>query len=574
MAKTLRSLVSLVLFSAMFAAGHPSLASTNSTISLNFQDIIIPPAVYPQICPTADTSLYATEYGVYLSGGVVVDLGQTFSTTGDPTDPCYNSVNGTNQEYSTLNTGGGIYINFDSTRVQAVSSISVAVTALEYDGIANYSNTPVQLAAEGGTTDTVSSANGSTLTVYANPGGSITSATLTPQDLPGFYDPSWINVSLITIQQGPALDLAVSTPQISQAGATTGSGGQIQVNPGVSVQILVPVSGTGFNSPETRTTTVTLQAGSQIFQSQTVSLAAIKSGAVSSVAFTVTFDPRLVGTTQTITATIAPNNPFNEANFTNNMSSVNVDVTSGTYTLAIALDDTQVYPDGTSGDDETTVTATLTSKTPSPLNGQIINFTSVAKDLSGGHNHTDDRPTGTFDSTSCMTDASGKCQVNYSASQFGGIEQISANLSSDETIKSEADLQVSISNLVPFPSSSSYNLIGSTATHPDNHYLAQGVAPYFVLLANLYKQQFPDNPILQYNDSSLSSGGLFDINDTWNSPHVSHREGHNMDVRANATPTAIPDANIQAFTKLVRKLGGSYLLENVGTPNQHVHVTF
>jgi hypothetical protein len=58
------------------------------------------------------------------------------------------------------------------------------------------------------------------------------------------------------------------------------------------------------------------------------------------VPFTVTFDPSLVGTTQTITASVDPGNALNESNFSNNTASVTVDVMS--LKLSVMVDGTQM----------------------------------------------------------------------------------------------------------------------------------------------------------------------------------------------------------------------------------------
>jgi hypothetical protein len=55
----------------------------------------------------------------------------------------------------------------------------------------------------------------------------------------------------------PSLDLSTATPQISQSGVTVNpSDSLLQVTSGVPVQVSVPVSGSGYNSPETRSAIV------------------------------------------------------------------------------------------------------------------------------------------------------------------------------------------------------------------------------------------------------------------------------------------------------------------------------
>lgn len=103
-------------------------------------------------------------------------------------------------------------------------------------------------------------------------------------------------------------------------------------------------------------------------------------------------------------------------------------------------------------------------------------------------------------------------------------------------------------------------------------------------LAQQYHQVwFPLDPVLYVNDGSLERGGIFDIywenkqkgtarTAWWIPPHREHRRGTVIDIRANNAEGAIPVANRAIFEKLVKRLGGNYIHESVGTPNEHYHV--
>ncbi len=124
----------------------------------------------------------------------------------------------------------------------------------------------------------------------------------------------------------PSVALSVSTPQISQQGAGMGTDGRFGVAPNLAFEVDVPVTGTNFNSITNQTTLVTLQAGSQALQTQSLSLSDLQNaGGSSVVTFYVTFDASLENTTQTLTATVDPQDVFNE---TTSSASVNVDVVS------------------------------------------------------------------------------------------------------------------------------------------------------------------------------------------------------------------------------------------------------
>lgn len=127
----------------------------------------------------------------------------------------------------------------------------------------------------------------------------------------------------------PNFDLKVDQPIVAQSQATASpSGTPLQVTPGVPVQITVPISGSGFNNPENRETSVTLQAGPYKLPAQLVSLEKMRLGEVNKATFNVTFSSKDIGL-QTITATIDPGNALNESDPSNNTKSVQVNVDSG-----------------------------------------------------------------------------------------------------------------------------------------------------------------------------------------------------------------------------------------------------
>ncbi len=113
---------------------------------------------------------------------------------------------------------------------------------------------------------------------------------------------------------------------MTQQGAGIGADGRFGVAPNVSFEVDVPISGTDFSAITNQTTSVTLLAGTQPLQTQSVSLSDLQNaGGSSVVTFYVTFDASLANTTQSLTATIDPQDVFNE---TTNSASVNVDVVS------------------------------------------------------------------------------------------------------------------------------------------------------------------------------------------------------------------------------------------------------
>ena len=138
------------------------------------------------------------------------------------------------------------------------------------------------------------------------------------------------NVSHVSVDIKSPVDLIAGFATANQTGATIAPNGLLLVAPGVPIQVVVPVSGTGFNSPETRTTVVTLQAGSQPLQGQNVNLADIQNAQNFAIPFYVTFDSSTVGTVQNMIITIDPGNDLGDPNFSNNVTSVKVEVATPT----------------------------------------------------------------------------------------------------------------------------------------------------------------------------------------------------------------------------------------------------
>ena len=125
---------------------------------------------------------------------------------------------------------------------------------------------------------------------------------------------------------------------------------------------------------------------------------------------------------------------------------------------------------------------------------------------------------------------------------------------------------------------SNYALIGSTTTHPSNHF---GVLAFNTNLTNLaaaYHNEFPALDVIGVNDMSLVRGGLFDIDANWQQDHIEHRLGINTDIRANdcfgrrnfiPRDTAVRDRWID----LCGQNGISCRLEKENTCREHYHLT-
>lgn len=196
--------------------------------------------------------------------------------------------------------------------------------------------------------------------------------------------------------------------------------------------------------------------------------------------------------------------------------------------------------------------------------------------FSGGHQHNESRPNGgingTTDTALGTTQATG-FPFSFIAPAPAGEHKITASCT-DRTCTQEGPnvIEVKVPGLVSLGASGFYGLIGVTGSHPDNHYLTLAAREKAGQLARRYRELFPTDPVLQYNDASLVWGGLFDISGHWQPPHREHRRGTVIDVRANGAPGAIPSINYRDFTELAEEDGAHARLHSLGTPNQHFHV--
>jgi len=115
-------------------------------------------------------------------------------------------------------------------------------------------------------------------------------------------------------------------------------------------------------------------------------------------------------------------------------------------------------------------------------------------------------------------------------------------------------------------------LVGSTTSHPSNHYAKPGLNGVVYNFAELYNDRWGLK--LALNDSSLVWGGIFDLSNNWGPRHYEHNIGENQDIRANNNLHAIPhDPDVRQWVELyLSALFSSYLHEDPGGTNEHYHV--
>ncbi len=89
---------------------------------------------------------------------------------------------------------------------------------------------------------------------------------------------------------------------------------------------------------------------------------------------------------------------------------------------------------------------------------------------------------------------------------------------------------VQSTSLVKMSDGVGYKLVGDTPEHPDNHYVTPAFQKALQDIGAEWKRSCPNSALLNYNDASLVWGGLFDVNDNWNSPHLGHNKGLANDI--------------------------------------------
>jgi hypothetical protein len=218
----------------------------------------------------------------------------------------------------------------------------------------------------------------------------------------------------------------------------------------------------------------------------------------------------------------------------------------------------------------------------------------------GGHEHDDTRPIGEFvpevncqslDSkpnpvgvtcTICTTNANGLCVLGnqntpvYFASEYGGLEHITATSLTHPGVSANTDLTVKAvdiagndlydlastgASFVTFTGNSgstSYNCDASHKTihHPSNHWATRTTALRVLSGAiTFYNQTASESSNgagtkLGVNDMSLQYGGMFDICGQWHPGHQCHRAGDGVDVDKSALDSDDKQTLIQIMGKV------------------------
>lgn len=173
---------------------------------------------------------------------------------------------------------------------------------------------------------------------------------------------------------------------------------------------------------------------------------------------------------------------------------------------------------------------------------------------SGGHAHDAPsdllRPQGSLAPLSGNTGPDGTLvRAEFEAPEPSGVSRVTITCFGGPPTSRVFTIGVRVRGLVGLAGDASYQLIGATGQHPDNHFGTPALNEAILTLAQSYARAFPESPRLRINDQSLVEGGLFDISGMWSRPHGSHRFGTDVDVGL------VPPANAAQFVVLAQTAG-------------------
>ena len=185
---------------------------------------------------------------------------------------------------------------------------------------------------------------------------------------------------------------------------------------------------------------------------------------------------------------------------------------------------------------------------------------------SGGHSHS----TGSYNCNLPRSQRFGDGEyttVTIGAACGTIVEKTTVYTHDGQSGSATGEIHVKIPGLVQLGTSPDYYLIGSTTNHPSNHWVTSDARTKLRSIASEYRTETGSR--LYYNDSSLISGGLFDVDENWSTPHDEHRDGTRIDIAATST-TLTHEAE---FVKILRKHTTNYIIEGSGG-SRHYHVRF
>lgn len=245
--------------------------------------------------------------------------------------------------------------------------------------------------------------------------------------------------------------------------------------------------------------------------------------------------------------------------------------------INLSISPSEVRPQKTGENTEAVITVLWSKQTPTE--GCIVNLDAVPVDNSGGHSHVVSRPTGTLSESTVAIPggitAGSKPAGTYTSSEISGQEKIIATVNGQKV--GEVELDVMVLGFLELVGGDGYTLIGSTGSHPKNHFGTENTLYSLLDLASEFYEN--GNGTLRINDIRLIGGGAFDICGKWyvnatctsapNGGHKSHRIGKNVDVSNKSAEGK--SVTKDSLKKIIKKLE---LIVTVRDEGNHFHLTF
>lgn len=216
------------------------------------------------------------------------------------------------------------------------------------------------------------------------------------------------------------------------------------------------------------------------------------------------------------------------------------------------------------GADHLIVVVSVLDADGAPLPNRLVRFSLQAAEGTAGHSHTGNKPAGSM--AAANTGATGRVDATYVAGPASGLVTVRAT--ADSAQDTVITINVGISGLVELTADTGVALIGTTTSHPSNHWGTQGTVDGVRTLGRRYFKEYNDR--MQVNDMSLELGGVFDLNGNWATPHAEHRVGQSVDFHTQGLPTRRLD-----FVRTVweDEIGGT-VYDETGTSGPHYHLRF
>lgn len=206
----------------------------------------------------------------------------------------------------------------------------------------------------------------------------------------------------------------------------------------------------------------------------------------------------------------------------------------------------------------TTVTVKVVDSEEKPVSAYDFTMRALVRDASGGHDHSEGRPTGRFvteqhdtlTEVEGKTDTNGQAKYKYLCSGIGGIDSIYVKGQTPYDTAT-ATIALKFGDFQLMTEGGHYDLVGAygesgvNSQHRVNHY---GTPHLIKQLKALADSLYADSShVLRLNDMSIQFGGPFDIWNKWDTPHQTHRLGVNGDVSyLNAAGVIIDSTHFEA----------------------------